>query len=334
MNAIKKLARTTEFWVAMTVAGLCLVIGLKSPAFFTVQNWFDLARSSVELGILALGFFLVLASGGIDVSFGAIALFSMMTSARILTALEVDAGVLPAFAIGAAVGLLLGMFNAVFISLFRVPTLIATLGTASIFRGAMLIFVSYKIITSLPDSWSEFGKATLVTVTNAAGQPVGLSASVLILAVAALLVWAVLRFTMAGRGVYALGGDPVAARRAGFHITGIQLLVYGLSGALAGTAGIVHATSTRMANPFDYMGIEMVVIAAVVLGGARISGGHGSVIGTLLGVLLVTIMNNSLILLGVSSYWQRVVIGALILIGTGVAAYQANRDTRPSVLDS
>ena len=324
---------TTEFYVALTVAALCLVIGLINPAFFRVQNLFDILRSMVEMGILALGFFVVLASGGIDVSFGAIALFSMYATVKTLTGMQYEGGLFLPFLMGGTIGLLLGFVNAFFISLFRLPTLIVTLGTSSVIRGAMLVFLGVKIITVLPPSMYQFGITNLAHAATAQGTTIGLAASVLALAAASILVWALMRYTMIGRGVFAIGGDAVAARRAGFNLRSIYLFVYGLSGALAGVTGILHASAVRNANPYDFIDVELSVIAAVVLGGARITGGHGSVIGTLLGVALVVVMNNSLILMGVSSYWQRVVIGLLILIGTGVAAYQGKRQSRVSLTD-
>ncbi len=133
---------------------------------------------------------------------------------------------------------------------------------------------------------------------------------------------------MLGRGIYALGGAPEAAERAGFNITAIQIFIYAFVGFLAGVNGIVHTGLIQIANPQTIVGTELFVIAAVVLGGASITGGRGSVIGTILGVALVIIMNNSLILMGVSSTYQRVVVGLIIIIGTGVPAYQALRSER------
>ena len=126
---------------------------------------------------------------------------------------------------------------------------------------------------------------------------------------AAVIVWFLLKYTMLGRGIYALGGSREAAERAGFNIPRIQYFIYGTVGFLAGIGGIVYASLNRQANPQELVGTELNVIAAVVLGGASITGGRGTVIGTLLGVALVVIMNNSLVLIGVPSEWQRVVIG-------------------------
>jgi simple sugar transport system permease protein len=140
-----------------------------------------------------------------------------------------------------------------------------------------------------------------------------------------IMVWLLLKYTMLGRGIYALGGAPEAAERAGFNVTRIQYFIYGFVGLLSGIAGMTFGALARQANPQDLVGTELNVIAAVVLGGAYLTGGRGTVIGTLLGVILVVIANSSLILIGVPTVWQRVVIGIIILIGTGVPAIQERR---------
>jgi len=147
----------------------------------------------------------------------------------------------------------------------------------------------------------------------------------LLLPAIAIVSSLMLNRTIWGRGVFAMGGSFESAIRSGFPTKTLHFFVYGYVGVLSGIAGLVHATLSRMANPFDLAGIELNVIAAVVLGGARISGGYGSVGGTLLGVALIVIINNSLILLGVPSFWQKVVVGILILVGTGLTAVQSRR---------
>jgi simple sugar transport system permease protein len=128
---------------------------------------------------------------------------------------------------------------------------------------------------------------------------------------------------MLGRSIFAMGGSREAAARIGINVVGLQYFVYGFVGVLSGLAGIIHASLARVANPFDLVGLELSVIAAVVLGGARLSGGYGTITGTLLGVALIVVINNSLIMLGIPSTWQNVVIGLLILLGTGGPALQA-----------
>jgi simple sugar transport system permease protein len=137
--------------------------------------------------------------------------------------------------------------------------------------------------------------------------------------------WFLLHKTLLGRQIYAIGGSTESARRIGINVRGVQIFVYAYVGGLSGLAGIVHASLARVANPFDLVGLELSVIAAAVLGGARLTGGYGTITGTLLGIALIVLVSNSLILLGIPSTWQSVVIGGLILLGTGLPAFQAKR---------
>jgi len=245
---------------------------------------------------------------------------SMYIASKVLLAVDYSGTVLAAFVLAGCLGLALGLFNAFFISYYRLPTLIVTLGSASVFRGFLLAFVGTKIVTSLPAGMVDFSKQSMFATTLPGGETIGLSTSFLLFIAAAVMVWVLLRYTMLGKGIYALGGNPEAAVRAGFNVPRLQFFIYGLVGFLSGVAGLTHACMMRNANPFDLVGTELVVIAAVVLGGASITGGRGTVLGTVLGVLLLVTINNSLILLGVPSYWQKVLVGFVILFSTGVTA--------------
>jgi len=184
-----------------------------------------------------------------------------------------------------------------------------------------------EIIRDIPPSMPEFARSSLLEVPMEAGVS-RLHPAVLITVAVAILVWLLLDFTMLGRGIYALGGDPVAAERAGFNVRAIQFFIYGFVGLLSGIAGVLHASAMRNANPFDIVGTEMMVIAAVVLGGASITGGKGTVLGTVLGVTFIVIVDNSLILAGIPSYWQRVVTGLIILGSTAATAQRAKASAR------
>jgi simple sugar transport system permease protein len=324
----RSLLRKNETLVALTILVLALVIGIINPVFFTVGNLFDLLRSATVMGIFAMGVLIVIISGGIDVSFTAIAIFAMYSTVRILTAYMPDAPIWLAFAISAVIGLGLGLVNAFFISRFKLPTLIVTLATLSMYRGLLLFAIGNKIIRDIPPSMTEFSRATLVEVPMASGGVSKLHPAIFLTLAAAILVFLLLRYTMLGRGIYALGGAREAAERAGFNIGRIQYFIYGFVGLLSGIAGMTYGALNRQANPQDIVGTELDVIAAVVLGGATLTGGRGSVIGALLGVALVTIMNNSLVLVGVPSEWRRVVTGLIILVGTGIPALQAQRNAR------
>ncbi|QRG68326.1 ABC transporter permease [Brevibacillus choshinensis] len=322
---MKKMVQTSEFYVAVVVLGLFLVIGSQNSAFFTATNLYDLIRSGIVPGIFVMCAMLVIISGGIDVSFPAVATFSMFCATKILHSMHYEGPVVTAFFLSGLIGLGLGLINAVFISLFRLPTLIVTLGTSSMFSGFLLTFVGSSQINDLPRPFLTFSKEQVFKFTGEGGITVGLPAAVLITFGVVISVALLLRYTMLGRGIYALGGDAVSAQRIGFSPVRIQFFVYSLVGFLAGIAGMIHTTMMRNSNPVDLLGTELLIIAAVVLGGTRITGGHGTVLGSLLGLVLVITIQNSLILLGIPSYWQRFVIGALILIGTGVAAYQVKR---------
>ncbi len=325
MDRLSRILRRHEFYLAATLALLTSIIALINPAFLSLSNLFDLCKSSTVLGLFALGALMVLLSGGIDISFAAIAALSMYVTSKVLLAADYSGPVILAFIIAGCLGLSLGLFNAFFISRFRLPTLIVTLGSASVFRGFLLAFIGTRIVTNLPAGMVEFSKRSIFSATLPGGETIGLSASFLLFVTAAVIVWVLLRYTMPGKGIYALGGNPEAAERAGFNIARLQFFIYGFVGLLSGIAGLVHACTMRNANPFDLVGTELVVIAAVVLGGASITGGRGTVLGTVLGVFLLVTINNSLILLGVPSYWQKVLVGLVIVVSTGITA---RRDPR------
>ncbi len=317
---MKKILLNHELLLGLVVVAAALAIGAQNPAFFTLGNVYDLLKSSVVPGIFALGVLIVLVSGGIDISFTAIAAFSMYVTSTILLGRAVSAPTAAAFLLAGTIGCLLGMVNAVFISFFRLPTLIVTLGTASLFTGCLRAFIGTKVIYDLPPGLVRFSKALLFERTLPRGETIGLSPSVFLFLGAALVTWFLLRYTMVGRGIYAMGGNPEAAARAGFSLTRLRFLIYGSVGFLSGIVGIVHTAMMRKADPFDLVGMELVVIAAVVLGGAGIFGGRGTVLGTVLGVLLIVMINNSLILVGIPSYCQKAIVGVIILASTGLSA--------------
>jgi len=332
MERLWIIRRRHELSLAAVLILLAVTIAVINPAFLSLSNLFDLCKSSAVLGIFALGVFIVLLSGGIDISFTAIAAFSMYVTSSMLPA-GASRSAAAAFLCAGCIGLLLGLFNAFFISFYRLPTLIVTLGSASVFRGFLLAFVGTRIVTNLPSGMIEFSKWSLFETALPDGGRTGLSASFLLFIAAAAAAWALLRYTMLGKGIRALGGNAEAARRVGFNLGRVQFFIYGLVGFLSGVAGLIHACTMRNANPFDLVGMELTVIAAVVLGGADITGGRGTVAGTLLGVALLVTINNSLILLNVPSYWQNVLVGMVIIVSTGLTARRNPRALRGVIVD-
>lgn len=327
--SLKSVFARQEVILAIAIIVLSLVIGSINSAYFSVPNLFRILRSTIIIGIFAMGVLMVLISGGIDVSFPAIAAFSMYSTILIMAENGIDS-VWFAFIVSAVIGMSLGMINSVLIALFRLPTLIVTLGTLSLFRGVLLFFVGSRRIriSEVTPQLSEMSRANLLTVEAAGGGVANLHVTFVFLVVIAVIVWLILRYTMFGRALYAIGGDRDAAERVGFNIVRTQFGLYMLVGLMAGIGGMVHCVLAREADPFSIVGIELDVIAAVVLGGASIMGGRGTVIGTLLGVLLITIISSSLVLIGIPSEWQRFVIGALIIIGTAIPILQQRWNQR------
>jgi len=317
------LRRHPELMVAAVLVLAVVVIGVVNPVFWQPSNIFSLLRASVISGILALAVLLVMLSGGIDVSFPAFAIAAMYLTVKAMIAWGFDGVILP-FLMASGIGLGLGLVNVVFVHYFRMIPLIVTLGTGTAVRGFILgaVGTSQINIGQMPPKLIDFARTDLFAIARPDGSAAGLSAMVLVLAVIALLVHLMLRYTMMGRSIYALGGGEEAARRVGFNVRRTTFFIYGLAGALAGFAGLLHGAMIWTANPRDMVGMELDVIAAVVLGGASIFGGRGTVIGAVLGVLTFVVITNSLIILGVDTTWQRIVVGLIVIAATAVTAWR------------
>jgi simple sugar transport system permease protein len=281
---------------------------------------FDILKSSSIMGVMAIGAFIVMLSGGIDISFPAIATVSMYVTVRILE--KFSGNLFLAFAMASVFGVMFGCVNALLVHFFKIPTLIVTLGTSSIFHGAMLSIVKIPHIYTVPGYFFEFSKKYVFSWTTNEGVTIGLSSMTITMLSIAIVTWLILRYTMLGKGIYAIGGNLEAAQRAGFNIIKIQFFVYSYIGFLSGIASILYVSLVRHVHPFNLMGMLLDVIAAVVLGGASLTGGLGTVLGTLLGVGMIYFIKNSLVLMKIPSYWDPIVIGLIIIISTGVNAYR------------
>ncbi len=324
-RAMTWLIRHPPVFTLLLIVLVSVIIGAISPEFWQISNLFDMARASVVTGLFGLGFLVVLAAGGLDMSFTAIAALMMY---GITTAVASYAPWVPMpviLLLAAAGGAFLGVCNGLLVHYLKAPALIITIGTQYVIRGFLLTFVGTELFVNIPLPIEGFGKYELWRVQTDAGAIAILPAYVLVLVVAALVTWWILNRTLMGRAVYAIGGNSDIAERLGYDLRKVQMFVFAFAGLLAGLAGMLHVASNRLANPFDLMGSELGVIAAVVLGGARITGGSGTVIGTLLGVILVTLVNNVLILAGIPSTWQSFVVGCFIVIAGAVFTLRTAR---------
>ena len=314
---MKKIFKQQEFFIFIILLVISAIITIINPKFLSIGNIFNILKSTTVLGILSIGVLLVIILGGIDVSFPAIASFSMYTSSLIVLNTMPNANIIFIFIIAMIIGALCGFINGFLIAKYDFPAMVVTLGTSGALLGFMYTFIGTRINHRLSSSLIEFGKTTIFNMFSG-GVIVGLPLGYIIYILIALIVSFLLRYTMFGRSIYAIGGDQVSAIRIGLKVRNTKIIVYMFVGIFAGVAGVIHSSYLRMSNPFELYGTELLVIASVILGGATIGGGRGTVMGTFLGMLLITIISNSLILLGVPSYWQKVAIGIFILLSVSI----------------
>lgn len=323
---LSKFLRRNETVLIIAILVFSILIGSRSPEFFTLANLFDILRSSFVQLLFALGVLIVIISGGIDVSFPIVGIFAGYTAVIIMQNFELNENsLLIPILLSIVIGVLLGGINALAIAGFGIPTLIATLGTAGIFKGVMLSFIGASFISNIPIGLDKFSTSDLIKFESDAGTLVRLHVLVIPIAIITVLISLMLTRTLFGRSIYALGGGVEPTRRLGISVKRTQTKIYMLAGGLSGLAGILYISLQRKANPYDLAGSELDVIAAVVLGGASIMGGYGTVFGTVLGVLFINMIKNNLVLLGVSSSWQRAAVGVLLIIGITIQAISENR---------
>jgi simple sugar transport system permease protein len=322
-----RLTRHTEGLLLLVILLLGVLLTLASPYFLTLSNLVDLVESYSVTAILALGVFVVLVAGGIDISFAATASVAQYLAAYVATAWGLPA--LPCIALGLLVGLALGCLNAALIHYLRVTSIIITIATMSVYFALLMWVTGGKSIYALPDWWST--RVVLWQTETASGDLVRITLPVLVAALAVLVTWLLMTRSAAGRQLTAMGGNPEAARRLGVNIAAMHFLAYGYLGLMAGLAGLVQAHRVGEAVPNAMYGNELNVLAAAVLGGASLTGGIGTVGGVLLGILLLAMLQNGLNLLGVSPYFFQIVIGLVILVSTsitGLSARARRRDRR------
>ncbi len=313
--------RRTELYLGALLVLVCVVLAGLNPKFLSMANILDLLTKNVFFGILALGEVVVLISGGIDVSFTAVATVAQYVMG-VMLADGLVKSVFVAFLIPIPIGVALGAFNALIIRASRVHPVIVTIATLNVFYGLLIFITGGTWIYSFPPSFMSFAAAQIFSATSPQGVPYGLSVFVLFWAGTAVLTWLILRHLAIGRKVYAVGGSLEGARRVGISILRVQLFVYCYMGALAGIASFVLAELNQIVQPNAIVGQELFVLAAAILGGASVFGGSGSVTGGVLGVLLIGVISNGLILMKVPSYWHQVIMGLIIVAAAALSAYQ------------
>ncbi|OQB24576.1 MAG: Ribose transport system permease protein RbsC [Firmicutes bacterium ADurb.Bin182] len=325
-KTLKKLTQRNEFYIFIVIMLLSVVIEIRSGQFFTPNNLVDIASALIVPGMFAIGAFMVIVSGGIDVSFPALASLSVYTATRILTDANYKGGMLLPILMVVAFGALLGALNGFFIAYLKLPTLIITLGTSSVFKGIMQGVLNSTQIATIPIGMKQFGLGALFVAENQSSGLTSRMPTAMIMLLAVLFIaYIVLRYTMYGRGLYAIGGNETSAYRAGFNVRAIKFMLYVSVGIVSSLAGLIRVCMMGQCHPTNMLGMEMMIIAGIVLGGTSISGGAGSLTGCMIGTILIVMVQNSLILLGVPTFWQGFFLGMLIILGTGISAMQVSR---------
>lgn len=298
----------------LTLVVLAIALTIATPNFLTQSNLASVARQTAVINIMALGMTLVIITAGIDLSIGSILALAGLLGA---TAMKNGHSIPFAIMIGLLVGLVCGLLNGLGVAMLKINPFIVTLGTMGIFRGIALVISNGLPVHQVPPGFAFLGGGNLL------GVPV----VVYILLGCAVLMHFVLENTKLGRYAFAIGSNPAAAYYAGvpikFHLT----MVYAILGVLSGLAGMIEASRLMIGQPTAGVGYELEAIAAVVIGGGSLTGGEGSVLGTLIGAFVMGLLSNGSDLLGISPYWQQAIIGAVIIAAVGFDELRKRRMT-------
>lgn len=297
---LDKCLRHPAFFPFLGFVALFVLMIFMNDSFLTTNNLTNVARQVSINAIIAVGMTCAILTGGIDLSVGPVmALSGTLAAGLMIAGIPVPLALLAGLLVGAA----FGAINGACIAWARMPPIIVTLATMGIARGLALIYTGGYPISGLPEWFAFFGRGTVA----------GIQVPILIMVLVYIIAWVVLNHMSFGRHVYAIGGNEEAARLSGIRVARSKLLVYVISGVTAALAGLVLTSRLMSGQPNAGVGFELDAIAAVVLGGAAISGGKGAIIGTLVGAMMLGVLNNGLNLMGVSPYVQNVIKGGIIL---------------------
>lgn len=291
---------------------LCIILSILTDKFFTPENGLNVLRQVAVNVCIATGMTLIVLTAGIDLSVGSVlALCGALTAGLFKNGLEfvsadlyIGFTVLGAILGGLLLGALLGWFNGFTVTKFNVPPFVATLAMLTIARGFTMLYTKGHPISNLGNHFAYIGN----------GSFIGIPVPVWIALVVVLIAVFITQKTKLGRYIYAIGGNEQAAKLSGINIKKVKMTVYAMAGALAALGGIIVTARLDSAQPNAGISYELDAIAAVVIGGTSLSGGKGSVWGTVMGAIIIGVLNNGLVLLNVSPFWQQVVKGGVILL--------------------
>ena len=300
----------------VVLVALCVVMAVLSPFFLSVSNALNILLATSTIGVLAIAATFVLSSGGLDLSLGSVMGLAGVAGAAVAVNLGLPTPVAVVATLGA--GALAGAVNGLVVTRAGVPAFIVTLGMLGIARGLALVISDGRVIYGLPPAMVYLGQ----------GRPLGVPMPVIILVAAALFMHVLLAHTRFGRRTLALGDSEAAARTAGIEVGRMRLALYTLSGGLAGLAGLLFATRINAGDPTAGISYELTAITAAIIGGTNLFGGRGSILGTMVGALIMGVLQNGLNLLAVQSYYQQMAIGGVLVLAVFIDQYQVRRAGR------
>jgi len=327
---MRNLLKRQEFTMFAILVVISIIIGIINPTFFTIENFIDVLKSNLVLSMMALGMLIIILTGGIDVSVSSIVAAVTVLVGEFL--IHVSTNIFLTVLMACAAGIIMGLVNGLLVAKIKIPPIVATLGTMYVILGLMLYLTNGNwITTGIPKNFIEFGSKLIFPFTTADGRTIGLPIQIIFLIPVIVGTWFFLKKTTMGRGVYAIGGNQESAERMGFNSTKILIFIYAFEGLIIGLAAVAHTTIMKQVDPNAFIGFEMQVIATVVLGGASTMGGYGSVLGTLIGVALYSVINNGMILMHIPTFWQKIVVGAIIVISVSFDMYKKNKEEEEKV---
>lgn len=317
---LKKIVKSSEFVTFTIIVLLSLIIGIINPAFFSLATVFDVLRASIVVSIMAFGLLLVIIAGGIDISFVAFAALASYGTHMFLLSRGYNGGIFLYYAIACVIGLGAGLLSGLIVTRFNLPIFDVSLAMMTMWYGFIRFFIGSTKNFKLPEGAVGYYSRFLVTVRDPFVGEAGLHFSILYVLIIGVLIHCLLKYTTLGRGIFAMGGNREVAIRSGFNIKGTLLVVFGILGVLSAFAGVTHSFLSRHFEPTLFMTQNLDVIAAVILGGASVTGGKGSVLGTFMGVILIQLINRAMVLTGITVEWQQLMIGLVLVFFISIPA--------------
>ncbi|HEY9594467.1 MAG TPA: ABC transporter permease [Spirochaetia bacterium] len=312
-SLIKRVAGIKEAGITLALLALFVLFSILSPYFFNLENLINVLRQVSLLGIIAMGMSLVIVCGEIDLSVGSVYGASAIVAGVMLVN---GTPVWLAVILGLAVALVFGIINGLLVTYARIPAMIATLGMMNMARGLALIFSGGRVVNLSPRTVSDPSLPAFLFMGQ--GKIFDIPVMSIVFILVAILVYLLFSRTILGFRMRAVGGSKNAARASGIDERVIKIVAFSIVGLLSGLAGLLNISFLGNVQGTTGQGMEMNAIAAVIIGGTSLSGGVGTIIGTVIGVLIMGVLNNGIILLGVSPFWQMTIIGAVIIVAVAL----------------